>query len=71
MVRSPWADDKAFIELLGKHGILCQPGTVTETPGWFRISLTANDEMIERSLARFEAALREAQTTQPPTNHPR
>ncbi len=32
------------------------PGTVVEVPGWFRISLTANDAMVEASLPGFERA---------------
>lgn len=32
------------------------PSTVVELPGYFRISLTANDEMIERALPGFAAA---------------
>jgi hypothetical protein len=34
--------------------------TELEFPGFFRISLTANEEMIERSLAGFAAALERA-----------
>jgi aspartate aminotransferase len=60
LVSAPWEDDQAFVELLASHNILCLPGTVVETPGHFRISLTASDEMIERSLAGFAAAMREA-----------
>jgi len=33
------------------------PGSLFETPGFFRISLTANDDMIERSLPGFAAAI--------------
>jgi aspartate aminotransferase len=36
------------------------PGVMFETPGFFRISLTANEDMIERSLPAFEAALKES-----------
>ncbi len=54
--KSPWADDRAFADLLLTHDILVLPGTWVELPGYFRISLTANDEMIERSLAGFAAA---------------
>jgi aspartate aminotransferase len=60
MVRSPIEDDWAFIETLAEHDILCLPGVVVEAPGFFRISLTASDEMIEGSLPGFAAALREA-----------
>jgi len=58
--RSPLADDLAFIELLAMHDVFCLPGTVVEMPGYFRISLTASDEMITRALPGFAAALREA-----------
>jgi hypothetical protein len=30
-----------------------------EIPGWFRISLTANDEMVERGIEGFRRALDE------------
>lgn len=56
LVKSPWKDDLAFCELLGEHGILVMPGSVFEMPGYFRISLTANDEMIDRALPGFAAA---------------
>ena len=36
------------------------PGTVLELPGYFRISLTANDAMIEQSLRAFAAAREDA-----------
>ena len=55
--KSPWADDVAFCELLGEHDVLVLPGSVTEIPGYFRISLTASDEMIDRGLPGFAAAL--------------
>jgi hypothetical protein len=29
-------------------------------PGWFRVSLTASDEMIEAGIPRFAAAMAEA-----------
>ncbi|MGA7733074.1 MAG: aminotransferase class I/II-fold pyridoxal phosphate-dependent enzyme [Chloroflexia bacterium] len=60
LVRSPWEDDVAFTELLASHNILCLPGEIVEAPGHFRISLTASDDMIERALPGFAAALAEA-----------
>ena len=51
--RSPLADDLAFVKLLEEEDIFCLPGAVTEMPGYFRISLTATDEMITRSLPGF------------------
>lgn len=61
LARSPWADDQAFIELLAEHDIFCLPGTLIELPGYFRISLTATEEMIERALPGFAAAMEQAQ----------
>ena len=60
MARSPIEDDVAFAEVLAKHRVLVLPGTIVETPGWFRISLTASDEMVDDGIPRFEAARREA-----------
>lgn len=60
LVKSPSADDRAFINLLAEHDIFCLPGTVVELPGYFRISLTASNEMIERALPGFAAALKQA-----------
>lgn len=60
LIKSPWADDVAFTDLLAEHDILCLPGDAVEMPGTFRISLTANDEMIERSIPGFAAAYAEA-----------
>lgn len=54
--RSPIEDDWGFAETLATHNILCLPGTIVEMPGYFRLSLTANDEMIEQSLPNFRAA---------------
>lgn len=58
--RSPLSDDLAFTELLARHDIFCLSGTVVEMPGYFRISLTASDEMITRALPGFAAAFKEA-----------
>ena len=56
MARSPIDDDVAFGEMLAEEDVLVLPGTIVEVPGWFRISLTGSDEMVERSLAGFERA---------------
>ena len=57
MVRSPIDDDLAFTRRLAEENVFVLPGRMFEMPGWFRISLTANDQMVERSLAGFARAL--------------
>jgi len=53
MVRSPDPDDMAFTARLAGLGALVLPGTIVECPGWFRISLTASDAMVDRGLEAF------------------
>ncbi len=56
--KSPIPDDDEFTRLLAADGVFVLPGSVFETPGFFRICLTANDAMIERGLPGFERAIR-------------
>jgi aspartate aminotransferase len=60
MPKSPIADDGRFVELLAAQKIYLLPGWVFEMPGYFRISLTANDDMIARALPGFAKARGEA-----------
>ena len=60
MARAPIADDVAFTDLLAKHRVLVLPGTIVEVPGWFRISLTATDEMVQQGIPGFAVAFAEA-----------
>lgn len=62
LVKSPWTDDMAFGKLLAQKDIYVLPGSTFELPGYFRLSLTANDEMIERALPGFTLAISEAQS---------
>jgi aspartate aminotransferase len=57
MVRSPIADDGEFTKLLADQDVFVLPGRMFELPGWFRISLTANDSMVERALPGFARAM--------------
>lgn len=57
LARSPWADDLAFCRYLAEQDIYVLPGSSFELPGYFRISLTANDEMIDRALPGFAHAI--------------
>ena len=56
MARSPDPDDLAFSGRLANLGALVLPGTIVELPGWFRISLTASDQMVEDGLRAFREA---------------
>jgi aspartate aminotransferase len=58
LVRSPIADDVAFTEALAQHDTFVLPGTNAELPGYVRISLTANDAMVERGLRGFTEVAR-------------
>jgi aspartate aminotransferase len=58
--QSPMADDMAFVEMLATENVFVLPGRIVELPGYFRISLTASDEMVERSLPGFAAAIEAA-----------
>ncbi|MDQ3656689.1 MAG: aminotransferase class I/II-fold pyridoxal phosphate-dependent enzyme [Chloroflexota bacterium] len=57
---SPIPDDGAFADILAEMGVLVMPGRMFETPGFFRISLTATLETIEASLPRFATAFVQA-----------
>jgi aspartate aminotransferase len=55
--KSPVPDDVAFCESLIEERILAMPGRMLESPGRFRLSLTASDEMIDRALPGFQRAI--------------
>jgi aspartate aminotransferase len=63
MPKSPLEADVAFCDLLMDEDILAMPGKMLEWPGYFRLSLTASDEMIERALPGFERAITKAKTS--------
>lgn len=62
--RSPIDDDLAFMNVLAAEHIYCLPGTAVEMPGYFRISFTASEEMIQRALPGFQRALEKARAGQ-------
>jgi aspartate aminotransferase len=59
MVRAPIEDDVAFADRLADEDVLVLPGSVTELSGWIRLSLTANDAMVEQGLHGFRKVLPE------------
>lgn len=56
--KSPIDDDWEFTNRLAEQETYVLPGRLIDSPGRFRISLTANDEMIDRALPVFAAASR-------------
>ncbi len=60
LVRSPLEDDIAFCDLLNAHDVYVLPGSMFEMPGWFRISVTASDDMVERGIPGFAKAIAQA-----------
>ena len=60
--KAPTQDDFGFAITLTQHHIYVLPGVIAEMPGYFRISLTASDEMIERSLPGFAAAIEQVRS---------
>jgi aspartate aminotransferase len=59
-LRSPLADDIAFVRLLAAEGVLAVPGAGFGRGGYIRLSLTVPPEVIQRSLAAFERAFQAA-----------
>jgi aspartate aminotransferase len=51
--KAPIEDDVAFADLLAKEGVYVLPGSVVHMDGYFRASVTASDEMVERALPVF------------------
>jgi aspartate aminotransferase len=60
--KSPIPDDIAFMRLLLAQGVLAVPGAGFGRSGHFRLSLTVESSMIERSLPAFERALINSKT---------
>ena len=61
MARSPVPDDVAFVADLAAEGLFVLPGSTVSLPGWFRISLTGSDAMIDAATELFGAARRAAE----------
>ncbi len=53
---APGGDALRFVETLAARSVFVMPGTLFERRRYFRISLTANTEMIERALPIFRDA---------------
>jgi len=60
MPRSPIPNDETFCKWLAEEKIIAMPGSFLDLPGYFRLSLTATDDMINRSLPGFTRAMKRA-----------
>jgi aspartate aminotransferase len=56
-VHTPADDDELFAAALAELGVFVLPGTLFETPGYFRMSLTASEDMILRAVPVFAEAI--------------
>ena len=59
LVRSPIDDESAFVRRLAQDKVLAMSGDMFEMPGYFRLSITATDDMVERAIPVFEKAISE------------
>ena len=59
-LKTPIADDIAFVRMLTAEGVLAVPGVGFGRAGYIRLSLTVPREMIVKSIPGFEAAFRKA-----------
>ena len=53
LAKSPEPDDLAFVDRMAAEQLYILPGAIIGLPGWFRISLTASDAMVEQAAERF------------------
>lgn len=60
LVRSPWADDHAFVHHLVDHEVFVLPGSIAYAPGYFRMSMGVTRETVEGALPAFAAAFQSA-----------
>lgn len=56
LVQSPLANDWDFVERLATYNVFCMPGCTFGLPGYFRLTLTATDDMVIGAIPRFAAA---------------
>ncbi len=56
--KSPIKDDYRFVDTLAEEDVFCLPGSIVNMPGYFRVSISANDGMIDRALPKFATAMK-------------
>ena len=55
--QAPGGDSQRLFNLLAEQDVFVMPGEVLQTPGHFRVCLTATDDMVARALPAFQAAV--------------
>jgi aspartate aminotransferase len=53
--RWPAGDPDAHWNRLADRGVFVMPGSIMGVPGWFRMCLTASEEMVERAVPVLES----------------
>lgn len=56
--KSSIKDDVRFVELLVEQKIFCLPGSIVNTPGYCGVSISANDDMIDRALPKLATGMK-------------
>lgn len=64
--RSPIPDATEFCDWLAERRVYALPGEAFERPGYWRLSLTATDAMVDRALPILAEALQALSTAPPP-----
>ncbi len=54
---APGGDDQAFVQALLAHNVLAVPGAGFGFPGYFRLSFSVDEQVIEKSAKGFKAAV--------------
>jgi aspartate aminotransferase len=65
--QAPGLDDFAFVEELSAQGVMVLPSSMFHHSGYFRMSLTATDEMFDRALPVLQASIEQCRQ---PTSQP-
>jgi aspartate aminotransferase len=60
LARSPIEDDRIFVEILARHGVIVLPGRLYGAKGFVRASFSVDDDTIRDSLRAWQAAVYEA-----------
>jgi len=56
-VKSPLPNEIDFINFLADEDVFVLAGTLMECPGYFRVCLTASDEMVEKAIFGFKKVM--------------